>query len=87
MAPDFAGTLMGISNCVATIPGIFAPYVVGLLLRNGVSLESWAIVFYISSGIYVFGAIFFAVFGSAKLQPWGVAKYDNLEQQALSHDF
>jgi ACS family sodium-dependent inorganic phosphate cotransporter-like MFS transporter 5 len=75
MAPDFAGTLMGITNCVATIPGILAPYVVGLQLKNEVSLESWANVFYISSAMYVIAAIVFIVFGSARLQSWGVAKH------------
>lgn len=74
MAPDFAGTLMGITNCAATLPGIFAPYVVGLLLRDGSTLESWAIIFYISSAMYVVSAAIFVIFGSARLQPWGVAK-------------
>ena len=74
MAPDFAGTLMGITNCLATIPGILAPYVVGVLLKRENSLESWATVFYISSSIYVIAAIVFVIFGSARLQPWGVAK-------------
>ncbi|KAI1297686.1 Sialin [Halotydeus destructor] len=74
MAPDFAGTLMGITNCIATIPGILAPYVVGLFLKHDVSLETWAMIFYISSLIYVISAVIFLLFGSARLQPWGLAK-------------
>lgn len=31
IAPAYAGTLFGISNCIATIPGIVAPYVVAEL--------------------------------------------------------
>ena len=38
IAPRFAGVLMGISNSVATIPGIISPYVVGLLTDNQVML-------------------------------------------------
>ena len=36
IAPRFAGILMGISNSAGTIPGIIAPYVVGLLTDNQV---------------------------------------------------
>ena len=32
MSPNFAGTLMGITNCVANFAGIFAPMVVGQIL-------------------------------------------------------
>lgn len=38
IAPRFAGILMGISNSVGTIPGIIAPYIVGLLTDNQVIL-------------------------------------------------
>ena len=34
------------------------------------SRQNWQKVFYISSAIYAFGAIEYAVFGSGKLQPW-----------------
>ena len=36
VAPRFAGILMGIANSVGTIPGMIAPYVVGLLTDNQV---------------------------------------------------
>jgi len=34
IAPPFAGVLFGISNTVATIPGIIAPYAVGVLTND-----------------------------------------------------
>ena len=34
IAPPFAGVLFGISNTVATLSGVFAPYVVGRLTIN-----------------------------------------------------
>ncbi|KAL8560170.1 hypothetical protein ACOMHN_021665 [Nucella lapillus] len=37
IAPCFAGTLMGITNAVATIPGFLGPQVVGLLTQHHVS--------------------------------------------------
>lgn len=74
MSPDFAGTLMGITNCIANFTGFLAPIVVGIFTSEEHTVESWANVFYISSGIYVAAALVFLVFGSARLQPWGLAK-------------
>ena len=34
----FAGTLMGITNMIATIPGFLSPSVVGILTHGNVSL-------------------------------------------------
>ena len=36
IAPRYAGVLMGITNTVATIPGMVGPYVVGYLTDNQV---------------------------------------------------
>lgn len=36
IAPRYAGILFGVSNCLATIPGIFSPMVVGILTPNEV---------------------------------------------------
>ncbi|XP_025080882.1 uncharacterized transporter slc-17.2-like isoform X2 [Pomacea canaliculata] len=35
IAPPYAGTLFGISNTAATVPGILAPYIVAALTPNG----------------------------------------------------
>lgn len=37
MAPNFAGTMMGITNCFANIVSIIAPLVAGLILQDEVS--------------------------------------------------
>ena len=37
LAPNFAGTLMGITNSIATIPGFVAPLVAGTLVNEHVS--------------------------------------------------
>ncbi|GBN50753.1 Sialin [Araneus ventricosus] len=72
MAPDFAGKIFGVSNAIASIPGILAPVVAGYFLEgNKGDVQQWMYIFYISVGMYLFGAAFFLLFGSAEVQPWG----------------
>ena len=40
IAPRYAGVLMGITNTVATIPGMVGPYIVGYLINNEVRCSS-----------------------------------------------
>ncbi|KAK6181307.1 hypothetical protein SNE40_009189 [Patella caerulea] len=70
IAPPFAGTLFGISNTAATIPGILAPYIVGAMTKNGTRGE-WLITFYIAAGVYTFGALVFCVLAEGEVQSWG----------------
>jgi len=37
LSPNFAGTLMGITNCAANVMSILAPLIVGLIVKNEVS--------------------------------------------------
>ena len=70
LAPQYAGTLMGLTNTLATISGFLGPQVVGALTYYESTRTQWQKVFYISTAIYCFGAIVFVVFGSAELQDW-----------------
>lgn len=70
LAPDFAGAVMGLANCVSNTAGIFAPLVVGYLTEGDQSIARWNIVFFIAAGICFFGALVFLVFGTAEVQPW-----------------
>jgi len=72
LAPTYAGTLLGLTNTLATIPGILGPQVVGALTYHASTLTQWQKVFYITTSIYVFSAAVFAVFGSGRLQEWAV---------------
>ena len=72
LAPLYAGTLMGLTNTLATIPGFLGPQVVGALTYHQSTRSQWQKVFYISSAIYCFGAATFVVFASGKLQDWAV---------------
>lgn len=73
MSPDYAGTLMGMTNGFATLTGFLAPEVVGALTENHQTLARWQIIFYLSTAVYVVSGLIFIICGSAKLQPWGVS--------------
>lgn len=69
IAPTYSGILMGITNCVATIPGIVSPYLTGLILGDDQGdIDRWRIVFYISAGVYAFALAIWLAFASGKRQ-------------------
>ncbi|XP_070534945.1 vesicular glutamate transporter 1-like [Ptychodera flava] len=69
IAPQHASIIFGISNFIATIPGIVSPSITGTIVRHQTASE-WEIVFYIAAGIYLFGAIVYGLLSSGELQPW-----------------
>lgn len=74
MSPNYAGTLMGITNCVANFAGFLAPYTIGVILSAAQTedevLHAWHRVFYLASCVYLITAAVFAVFASNELQYW-----------------
>ena len=93
IAPRYAGVLFGISNCVATLPGILSPLLVGFLTPGETQTE-WRVVFLMSAGIYVFGMLFYAVCGSGEKQSWsegggggvgGVGGVGMLQNEEMNH--
>ncbi|CAL1531040.1 unnamed protein product [Lymnaea stagnalis] len=74
-APRYAGVLYGITNTVATVPGIVAPLVVGALTPNK-SQEEWRNVFYICGSLCLLGTIVFGSFAVGEVQPWAVLEED-----------
>ncbi|XP_067632691.1 putative inorganic phosphate cotransporter [Eurosta solidaginis] len=70
LAPNFAGTLMGITNCAANVISIIAPLTVGLIVTDETNAEQWRIVFYVSAFFYFVGNLFFILFGCTSSQPW-----------------
>ncbi|XP_054162157.1 uncharacterized transporter slc-17.2-like [Oppia nitens] len=73
IAPDFSGTVFGIAGTLGAIPGFVAPYAVGVILGDQPGhIDRWNIAFYITIGLYIFGALGFLLFASAEPQHWGV---------------
>jgi len=65
LGPKYTGTLVGISGSIGMIAAIFSPMVAGLVLEV---TNSWDVIFYICSGILIFGGFFYLKFGSANRQ-------------------
>ncbi|KAK7898501.1 hypothetical protein WMY93_019354 [Mugilogobius chulae] len=80
IAPRYAGFLLGITNTFGTIPGVVAPIVTGYFTEDH-SLDGWRKVFWLAALIQISGAVFFTIFGSAKLQSWAMTDEDKVEAE------
>ncbi|XP_068633480.1 putative inorganic phosphate cotransporter [Battus philenor] len=76
MAPNFGGTLMGITNCIANGISIIAPLAAGAILNDETDPDEWRKVFYVSSAIYIACNLFFIFFGTSERQEWNEPRDD-----------
>lgn len=89
LAPNFAGTLLGISNTFSGGGmGSLAPIVVGAMTSNNHTWAAWQSVFWLAGAIYTVGAIVYAVTVRVEPQPWNEVKSskDDVEQEHLEVD-
>ncbi|CAG9788581.1 unnamed protein product [Diatraea saccharalis] len=70
IAPNFAGTLMAMTNTVATIPGIVVPIFVGVLTHGNETISAWRVIFFVTIALYVIEILAYTIFGSGEEQPW-----------------
>ena len=72
IAPQYASILMGMTNTAAALPGILSPSLTGVLTNQQSDFQTWRIVFFISAGVSVFGAIAFVLLGQGQVQQWAL---------------
>ncbi|TRY68802.1 hypothetical protein TCAL_04672 [Tigriopus californicus] len=77
LSPNYAATLMGITNFFANICGFVTPYVAGAITDQNQTIEAWRTVFLISSGFYAFCNIIYLLLGSGSLQSWNDVPRNN----------
>lgn len=74
IAPRYASILMGISNGVGTLAGMWCPVVVQKITRDKTDFDQltfeWHEVFQMAGFIHICGVIFYYFFASGELQPW-----------------
>lgn len=61
VGPEYAGQIMGISNTIATVPGIVGNLITGYILQQ---TKSWNMVFNVAAGVSAMGGILFACFST-----------------------
>jgi len=87
LAPNYAGTLLGITNCVANFMGIVAPAVAGYLTDGHSDIPHWRMVFFVAAVVYLVGNSVFLIFGSAKEQSWNREQARGREQRVEAQDW
>ena len=65
VAPAHAGVLLGISNTIATFPGVICNLAAGYFLEAGFG---WRPIFVLSASFELLGALTFTAFGTAEVQ-------------------
>ncbi|XP_046815652.1 putative inorganic phosphate cotransporter [Vespa crabro] len=76
LSPNHAGTMMSITNCLASVTAIIAPIICGEIITDLSSTHLWSIVFYISAGVYFVSNLIFLIWGKAEIQWWNDLKSD-----------
>lgn len=89
LGPNYAGTLMGLSNGISTLSGIASPYLVGLITPNQ-TISEWRAVFWIVFFFFFVSNAIFLIYGSGELQEWNdpafLAKEKRMSQGDAKED-
>ncbi|KAK3911807.1 Sialin [Frankliniella fusca] len=84
IAPNYAGTLMAITNTFATIPGFVVPVFVGQLTDGNQTMSAWRKVFLTAVGLYICEAAIYVLLGSGEEQKWNKKKSEEqLEEDKM----
>ncbi|XP_030377028.1 putative inorganic phosphate cotransporter [Scaptodrosophila lebanonensis] len=86
LSPNFAGTLMGISNCAANVMSILAPLSVGVFVTDETNPVQWRIVFFFSAFMYFFGSMLFILFGRTDVQSWNTPSQQQQTRTSISEN-
>ena len=67
IAPEWSAITLSLSNTAGTAAGIISPILTGAIVTDKTPAQ-WREVFFLAAGLYVLGAVVFALFGTAKSQ-------------------
>lgn len=70
IAPRYAGVIYAIANCLANFSGMLAPLVTGYITDVEETLDQWKKVFFLASGLNIFGYLLFLTLAKVEKAPW-----------------
>ncbi|XP_068145044.1 putative inorganic phosphate cotransporter [Drosophila tropicalis] len=70
LSPNYAGTLMGITNGAANVMSALAPLAVGWIVTDPENVNDWRMVFFLAAFFYFIGNLLFVIFGRTNIQKW-----------------
>lgn len=70
LAPNYSGTIFGVSLMMGSFTGWLGTKMVGLLTKEASNFETWRTVFLIIALVNCTGTVFYMFFGSGDVQPW-----------------
>lgn len=82
IAPNYAGTLVAITNTAATLPGIIVPLFVGFITKGNQNISAWRIIFFVTIVLFIIEFLVFVIFGSGEEQPWNKMPQKSDPEQA-----
>lgn len=74
IAPNFAGTVLGICTTTASFMGWISTQVLSLFLKNNENFDGWAKYYWVASGLCLFAGVIFIIFTSSHIPSWN---FDN----------
>jgi MFS family permease len=89
IAPQYAGTLMGIANGIAVAAGFIAPSVASALTKDAAidptrAQESWQKVFFIAAAVYAIGGILYCILAKGTVQDWAKDSLPEVEMDVVT---
>ena len=80
LSPNYAGTLMALTNGISALTGIVSPYIIGIMTPNQ-TLSEWRFVFWILFGVSLVSNLVFLGFGSGEVEYWNDPEFVNAENE------
>lgn len=84
LSPNYAGTLMAITNGIGALTGILGPYLVGVITTNQ-SLYEWRIVFWIAFVIFNVTNVVYIIWASGEIQPFNDPELLKRSKESLAN--
>ena len=84
LSPNYAGTLMAITNGIGAMTGILGPYLVGVITTNQ-SLYEWRIVFWIAFGVFNITNVVYIIWASGEIQPFNDPELLKKSKESLAN--